>query len=278
MAVDSFTQFQAARHPEILAPAGPSVEAYVLYEMQRYDYLAVRELVRGKEVLDWGCNNGYGMAELEPHVTSVIGLDVSESLIEIARRKHPRLRFDLFDGERTGFADGSFDAILMFQVLEHIRDPLSVLIETKRLLRPGGVLVITTPNEVLRLNGAAPWNPFHAREYDAKALRTLTSPIFDTVSVEGLDALREVRDIELARISQRRFSAYVRQAVKRSIEADPTPELREQAARFNVFATAKTRPRLTVSDLQRMQSLQDLFHYRSDGLDGCFSLRCNCVR
>lgn len=95
-------------------------------------------------VLDVGCGNGARLSPLSRAGWSPVGLDLDRSAVAVARRA--------FDGDvRVGTIHdideaASFDAILMFHVLEHMDDPLPALIRARELLRPGGVLSIATPN------------------------------------------------------------------------------------------------------------------------------------
>lgn len=105
---------------------------------------------RGRRVLDIGCGRGYFLVVAEGRGWWGVGLEVSESGLESARqlKKERGSRFLLTGGtiEQSAFSAESFDAITLFEVLEHLRDPMSVLQETHRLLHAGGLLYLTTPN------------------------------------------------------------------------------------------------------------------------------------
>jgi SAM-dependent methyltransferase len=108
------------------------------------------DAVRGKQVLDLGCGEG-GLSFLaaEMGAAGVVGTDLSADCIGSARRELEQhrtqtpIRFDLAaTGARLDYADASFDAILCFDVLEHIMDIEAIVPELRRVLRPGGTMLI----------------------------------------------------------------------------------------------------------------------------------------
>ena len=80
------------------------------------------------------------------------------------------------------FADTSFDWVITFQVIEHIRRDGEFVREIHRVLRPGGQLIVTTPNAPMSLTR----NPWHVREYTAGELRTLLGESFAAVETLGV--------------------------------------------------------------------------------------------
>ena len=81
-----------------------------------------------------------------------------------------------------GIADNSFDTVVSFQVIEHIKDDRLFLQEIYRVLRPGGVALITTPNRSMSLTR----NPWHVREYLPAELKALAAEIFPRVELKGI--------------------------------------------------------------------------------------------
>jgi SAM-dependent methyltransferase len=88
------------------------------------------------------------------------------------------------------FTDHSFDCIISFQVIEHIKDDLSFLQEIKRILKKGGKALITTPNNKYTLTR----NPWHQREYLSHELFQLASSVFDDVQIYGIKGNEKVMD------------------------------------------------------------------------------------
>ena len=95
-------------------------------------------------MLDIGCGNGSSMLVLRQYGWSVEGIDFDEHSIAQARARH--LNAKVGDLRMINYPTGSFDAILMNHVIEHIPNPVDLLRECLRILKPGGVLVALTPN------------------------------------------------------------------------------------------------------------------------------------
>jgi len=101
--------------------------------------------VLGEAVLDLGCGVGEFTAALAEHGAFVTGCDVAETALALAGRRHPGIEFVL-TGEELPFADESFDVVWAGEVLEHVQDGLGLLAEVRRVLRPGGRLLLSTPD------------------------------------------------------------------------------------------------------------------------------------
>lgn len=109
--------------------------------------------VGGPDVLDVGCSQGIASILLAREGHRVVGIDREQEAIRAARERldqeeaqvRERVEFRVGEGRAVGFADGSFDAVLLGEVLEHQLDPGKLLDEARRVLRPGGRIVITTP-------------------------------------------------------------------------------------------------------------------------------------
>lgn len=130
--------------------------------------------VESKDVLDIACGTGYGLAFLKTAARSVTGVDVDpeaarEALSECDTQK---VRVLLGDGTNLPFTDESFDVVTSFETLEHLHARTAFLSELKRILKPQGKLILSTPNAnyTKPVNGK-PSNPFHIFEYKPDELK-----------------------------------------------------------------------------------------------------------
>ena len=105
------------------------------------------------------------------------------------------------------FADGSFDWVISFQVIEHIRRDRDFVREVHRVLRPGGGFIVTTPNAPMSLTR----NPWHVREYRADELQALLGEYFTEVELYGVYGNEKVME----------YYEKNRQGVKRITRFDP---------------------------------------------------------
>jgi ubiquinone biosynthesis O-methyltransferase len=117
-------------------------------------FQAVLKMADGKKVLDVGCHVGLLSRILAERGREVVGVDILESALKIAQTFNQvngvrYQRGDLFD---LKYNDGEFDCILFLETIEHVHDPSRFLKEFKRILKPGGSLIISTPNAVSYLN------------------------------------------------------------------------------------------------------------------------------
>jgi SAM-dependent methyltransferase len=104
----------------------------------------ISDLTPGR-LLDVGCGNGLFLKRMSDLGWIAQGVETDTRSARVARETYG---FEVYGGtlQDAGFPADSFDAITMSHVIEHLRDPLLVLAECRRILKPGGVLVVTTPN------------------------------------------------------------------------------------------------------------------------------------
>lgn len=120
----------------------------------RYRVGSISKYLSGRW-LDYGCaDGGYTDGLLDGGASSVVGVDVEAARVEEARRRgHPAdvADFEVFDGTALPFDDGSFDGAFVNEVMEHVADERQSLAELRRVIKPGGHLVVISPNR---------WFPF----------------------------------------------------------------------------------------------------------------------
>jgi len=153
--------------------------------MARYAFAA--RLAHGKRVLDAGCGAGYGSAELAAQAKSVAGADVAAEAVDFARAHYPlpNLNFEQASCDRLPHADGCFDLVVAFEVIEHLEAWREFLLEARRVLAPGGQLVVSTPNKLYytESRGAEGANPFHVHEFDFAEFRGALEDVFPHVTL-----------------------------------------------------------------------------------------------
>jgi ubiquinone/menaquinone biosynthesis C-methylase UbiE len=156
----------------------------------RYKWAA--EQAAGRSVADAACGTGYGARRLlEAGATRVDGFDLSPEAIAEARRLHtaPGVRFEVADVTRLPCPDHTYDLFLSFETIEHVQDDLALLREVKRVLKPDGTFLCSTPNRTLTNPGISitgrPFNPFHVREYTQPELEGLLRTVFPSVTFLG---------------------------------------------------------------------------------------------
>lgn len=142
-------------------------------------YHAAAQRIAG-DVLEIGTGAGYGIEVVAPHARRFVTLDKHAPAPELLAR--PDVEFRQAVVPPLAFPDGSFDCVISFQVIEHIRDDRRFVDEIHRVLRPGGRFIVTTPNAPMSLTR----NPWHVREYTAAELRQLLGSRFARVEELGV--------------------------------------------------------------------------------------------
>ncbi|CAN5531379.1 hypothetical protein BH23BAC1_BH23BAC1_33300 [soil metagenome] len=151
-------------------------------------YYQVKNDIYGK-LLEVGCGEGRGIEILSPHCESYLALDKITDVIERLAKTHPNVTFkQAVVPPFEGIESNQFDAVVSFQVIEHIKNDLSFLQEIFRVLKPGGKLFLTTPN----LKKTLTRNPWHIREYTATELQALVAKVFPKVDMKGITGNEKV--------------------------------------------------------------------------------------
>ncbi len=182
-----------------------SPENYLIYLFHMATYDFARSHVDGRCVLDYGCGSGYGTHHVAPSCKSIVGVDIAEEAIQYAQANYrdPNLSYrpiEPADKAPLPFESESFDTVLSFQVIEHIRDPRPYLAEIERVLKPGGIFICATPDRSTRLlPGQKPWNMWHVLEYDAAGLIGALAASFPNSKVLRMGGRAEVLNIEIRR-------------------------------------------------------------------------------
>ncbi len=162
-----------------------------------YEWIGAR--VIGRRVVDLACGEGYGSEVLSRSARSVVGVDANPEAYEHARLRYRRQNLSF---ERALVEEWSepCEAVVFLQTIEHVQDPGAILAAFARVLAPGGVAYVSTPN-VLTLappGAEKSGNPWHVKEYRAEEFRALCASHFGAVELLGVFHARKLRAHELA--------------------------------------------------------------------------------
>lgn len=176
----SFLEAERGLHMDMLRDVGERSDAHVI----RYDW-ACNYIKPGDRVLDAACGLGYGAHVIRSltDAAQVIGVDGSEHSAEYANK--------LYGTDKNGadylcgmlpeflsrFPDAHFDVVVSFETLEHVEAPQELLAEFNRVLKPGGRIIVSVPNDWSDETGEDP-NPYHLHVYDWNKLKQQLSTHF----------------------------------------------------------------------------------------------------
>jgi SAM-dependent methyltransferase len=151
-----------------------------------YQRLAPR--CAGREVLEAGCGEGYGADLIAGIARRVVAVDYDEAAVAHVRSRYARVQVMRANLAQLPLPDASVDVVVNFQVIEHLWDQAQFVSECARVLRPSGLLMVSTPNRITFSPGRdTPINPFHTRELNACELtQLLVDAGFSEVSISGL--------------------------------------------------------------------------------------------
>lgn len=150
-------------------------------------YLLACKLAAGKVVLDIASGEGYGSAMLAKTANKVIGVDISNEAIMHAQEKYQaeNLSFRLGSCSAIPLEDGSVDMVVSFETIEHHNEHDAMMREIKRVLRPGGVLVISSPDKLEFSDKPGTVNPHHVKELYSDEFKKLLGTYFKNQSIFG---------------------------------------------------------------------------------------------
>jgi GT2 family glycosyltransferase/glycosyltransferase involved in cell wall biosynthesis/SAM-dependent methyltransferase len=151
-------------------------------------YLYAREFCGRKQVLDTGCGVGYGCFRLAEVARRVVGIDNDAQALELARSHYalPNIRYVAGNCHQLPLGARSFDVVTSFELIEHLDDANAYLGEVRRVLRPKGVFLVSTPNRpVYAEHRGGEANPFHRREYEFDEFLLLLREYFSFVEPLG---------------------------------------------------------------------------------------------
>jgi SAM-dependent methyltransferase len=175
----------------------------------------------GRDVLEAGCGEGYGADLIADDARRVVGLDYDESAVAHVRARYPRVEMRHGNLAELPLPDADVDVVVNFQVIEHLWDQGQFVAECLRVLRPSGVLLMSTPNRITFSPGRdTPINPFHTRELNADEMaELLTAAGFSVESMLGV-----FHGERLAELDARHGGSIIDAQIARALADAPWPE------------------------------------------------------
>lgn len=152
-------------------------------ETRKYEVAALFDRIQPASILDIGCGCGFHDQEMAryPFVESVLGIDYSSKSIEAANKHYPHEKVQRMAADLADLHKGEYDLVVSWQVFEHLNDPHLYFSSALRVLRPGGWLVIFTPNRmrltnlkrILKGEPVQYCDPQHFYEYVPKEIKKI---------------------------------------------------------------------------------------------------------
>jgi SAM-dependent methyltransferase len=171
---------RAGSAPEEAERFAPDAHGPLLAYEHVHRYALAATLLKGRRVLDLASGTGYGTRILRSAGADVVALDLDADCARAAGSPSLCGRAEL-----EPFGDGSFDAVVCFEAIEHVPEPSRVLDEIVRVLRPSGVALLSTPDRALYTERAGQRNPHHLAELDCAEFAALLRERFPHVALYG---------------------------------------------------------------------------------------------
>jgi SAM-dependent methyltransferase len=192
------------------------------YWFRRHEvvYRQLAQHCAGRDVLEAGCGEGYGADLISRVARRVIALDYDEATVAHVRARYRRVEVIHGNLAQLPLPDASVDVVVNFQVIEHLWDQAQFVGECARVLRPSGLLMVSTPNRITFSPGRdTPVNPFHTRELDAGELtELLVDAGFASVSMSGV-----FHGSRLAEMDARHGGSIIDAQIARAVADAPWP-------------------------------------------------------
>lgn len=150
-------------------------------------YALAKDFAAGKTVLDIACGEGYGSSVLSEVATRVYGVDIDPAAIAHAKAKYQQPNVEFLAGRcaEIPLPDGAVDLVVSFETIEHHSEHEAMLAEIKRVLRPGGLLIMSSPDKLEYTERANHANAYHVKELYAQEFQQLIERNFAYVAILG---------------------------------------------------------------------------------------------
>lgn len=167
---------------------GERLETFIFNENtieHLHRYAIAQTLAKDKKVLDIACGEGYGSNHIAKFAKEVKGVDISDIDISKAIDKYKKDNLEFVVGSILDipFGDKTFDMIVSYETLEHLAEHEVILKEVNRVLKPGGLLIISTPNKLNYSDKKSYKNPFHVKELYPEEFKLLVGKYFSNIQM-----------------------------------------------------------------------------------------------
>jgi ubiquinone/menaquinone biosynthesis C-methylase UbiE len=148
---------------------GERLETFIMNETTMehlHRYALAQCFVEDKTVLDVACGEGYGASLLGQKARKVNAIDIDAQTVQVAKDKYQQDNIQFLQGDilSLSLTDSIFDVVVCFETLEHVMDHDRMIRELKRVLKPGGLILISTPDKKNYSEKNGYQNPFHVKE------------------------------------------------------------------------------------------------------------------
>ena len=147
----------------------------------------------------------------------MVGIDISQEAIDFCMENYalPHVEFKRMDFRKMVFENDSFDCVVSFETLEHIVEQEKFLQEVKRILRPGGLFLVSTPDKDHYCKGfnESESNPFHKKEFSRREFETLLKQHFRVDRMYGQVTAPHSENVVSPSCNEPQFKIYLRQVV-----------------------------------------------------------------
>ncbi len=160
----------------------------VIRQEHLHRYAWCLPMVEGKDVLDVASGEGYGSAMLASRARSVRGVDISQEAVDHAAARYAALsNLTYMQGSAAAIplADSSVDVVVSFETIEHLLEQEEMMAEIRRVLRPDGVMVMSSPNKEVYSDRAGYHNDFHVKELYQDEFQALVARYFPASQLCG---------------------------------------------------------------------------------------------
>ncbi len=157
---------------------GERLETFIVNETMiehLHRYALAKKLVENLTVLDIASGEGYGSYLLSQNAKTVVGVDIDKTTVQKAKQKYISSNLSYLQGNTNAIPskDNTFDIIVSFETIEHHNQHEEMILEIKRVLKPNGILIISTPDKRQYSDIPNYKNPFHVKELYEKEFKNL---------------------------------------------------------------------------------------------------------